>query len=419
MKYTIIGNSFAGVFAVETIRKVDPAGAIRVIAEEKEPAYSPAMLHEYLSGVAGKDLLYLRPSDFYEKHGVETVFGSSVTKIDTKNRTLSLSKKKMEYERLLIATGGTPFIPPGIDGLDKFDNVFTFTRKSSVDSMMKKMKGVKSVVVLGAGLIGLQCAEGMAHRGVKVSVVELADSILPMALDDDAAKLVLKELHEEGVEVLTGNTITKINGKGKKINSVTLKSGEKIPCEMVVVAVGVRPNVDFLKDSGIKTDRGILVDDKMQTNVKNIYAAGDCAQGLEILSGKRMPLPIIPIATAHGTIAGSNMAGKGRSYGGGLSLNALQFGGLQLVSYGFIRDEENAEVLKEGPSGEVYKKVIIKNGKITGVVLVKDIERAGLFRYLLEKRVPVGKFKEKLLARDFSVAHLPKKVRDSMFTKPV
>lgn len=420
MKYTIIGNSFAGVFAVESIRKADPSGSIRMIAEEKEPAYSPAMLHEYLSGVAGKDLVYLRPDDFYKKNNVETVFGSSVSKVDAKKRTLSLGRKKVDFDRLLIATGGTPFIPPGIKGLDNFDNVYTFTRKSSVDAMISKMKSVKSVVVLGAGLIGLQCAEGLAHTGKKVTVVELADTILPMALDDDAAGLVLEELHEEGVEVLTGNTITQINGSRRKINSVTLKTGKKIPCQMVVVAVGVRPNVDFLKGSGIKVDRGILVDGQMQTNVKNIYAAGDCAQGMEILSGKKMPLPIIPIATKQGAIAGSNMAGKKRDYQGGLSLNALQFGGLPLISYGFIRDEENASVLKDKDDEQrCYRKVIIKSGKITGVVMVKDIDRAGLFKYLMENSIKVSDFKEKLLFEDFGVAHLPKKVRDKMFTEPV
>ena len=420
MKYTIIGNSFAGVFAVEAIRKADPKGGIRVIAEENEPAYSPAMLHEYLPGVADKNLLYLRPSDFYEKNEVETVFGSSVTQVDAKERVLSLGRKKLEFQKLLIATGGTPFIPPGIDGLDKFGNVFTFTRKSSADAMAKKMAGVDSVVVLGAGLIGLQCAEGLAHMRVKVTVVELADNILPMALDDAAAALVLKELRAEGVEVLTGDTITKINGRGKDIQSVTLKSGGKIPCRMVVVAVGVRPNVDFLKGSGIKVDRGILVDERMRASATDVYAAGDCAQGVEILSGKKMPIPIIPIATKQGAVAGSNMAGKKRSYSGGLSLNALQFGGMQLISYGFVRDEEKAEVLKDlDPARGLYRKVIIKDGLLTGVVLVKNIERAGLFRYLMENRVPVEAFKDSLLFRDFGVAHLPKGVRDAMFTKPV
>lgn len=420
MKYTIIGNSFASAFAVESIRKADPKGEIRVIAEEEGPAYSPAMLHEYLAGIATKELLYLRPSDFYKKNGVETLFGARVEKVDAKARVLSLGKKKLEFKKLLIATGMTPFIPPGIKGLDSFDNVFTFTRKARVDAMIKKIAGLDSVVVLGGGLIGLQCAEGLAHTGVKVTVVELADNILPLALDDDAAGMVLEELRQEGVEVITGNTIVQINGKKGKMESVTLRSGEKIKCGMVVAAVGVRPNVDFLKDSGIKIDRGILVDERMQTNIKDIYAAGDCAQGLEILSGKKMPIPIIPIATKQGSVAGYNMAGKDTIYNGGLSLNALQFGGFQVVSYGFVRDEEKAEVLKDmDPLKKRYKKIILKEGRICGVILVRHIERAGLFRYLMEKKVVVEDFKANLMQWDFGVAHLPKDIRDAMFTRPV
>lgn len=419
MKYTIIGNSFAAVFAAESIRKVDPSGGIRMISEEKEPAYSPAMLHEYLSGAAKKELIYLRSSDFYEKNNIETMLGASVKKVNVKDRVLSLGRKKVEFDRLLIATGGTPFIPPGIKNLNAFDDVFTFTRKSAADSMIKKMRGVDSVVVLGAGLIGLQCAEGLAHLGVKVTVVELADNILPMALDDSAAEMVREELHDEGVEVITGNTITQVNGTRGKINSVTLQSGKKIRCRMVVVAVGIRPNVDFLKGSGIKIDRGILVDEKMRTNVKNVFSAGDCAQGMEILSGKKIPIPIIPIATKQGVVAGLNMSGKKRVYNGGLSLNALQFGGLQVVSYGFIRDEKNAEILKDcDKTRKVYRKVVIKKGKITGVIMLKNIDSAGLFRYLIENKISVNSFKESLLSPNFGVAHLPRNVRDDMFTKP-
>jgi len=420
MKYAIIGNSFAGVFATETIRKIDSRGEILMIAEENEPAYSPAMLHEYLSGAAGADLLYLRSSDFYRKNRVETLFGSSVKKVDAENRTLLAGSRKLEFDKLLIATGGAPFIPPGIKGLDDFDTVFTFTRKSSIDSIKEKIKGVQSVVVIGAGLIGLQCAEGLAHMGIKVNVVELADVILPMALDDIAAGMVLEELSREGVNVITGNTVTQINGAHAKLESVTLRSGEKIPCGMVVVAVGVRPNVDFLRDSGVRVDRGILVDDTMRTNLPDIYAAGDCAQGLEILSGKKMPLPIIPIATKQGAVAGSNMAGREKVYSGGLSLNALQFGDAQVISYGFVRDEEKAEILMvEDPARGAYRKIIIKEGKITGVIMIRSIERAGIFRYLMENKVPVNDFREDLLLQEFGVAHLPRHVRDAMFTKAV
>ncbi len=186
---------------------------------------------------------------------------------------------------------------------------------------------------------------------------------------------------------------------------------------MVVVAVGVKPNIDFLNGTGIKTDRGILVNDRMETNVKNIYSAGDCTQAVEILSGKTMPIPIIPIASEQGMVAGCNMAGQKKEYNGGLSLNAIQFGGAQIISYGFIRDETGGEVLKKLDEKKgIYKKIIIKKNKITGAVFVRAIERAGIFRYLIENKVDVKNYKEKLLEPDFNWAYVQKEIRDQLFT---
>lgn len=417
-KYIIIGNSYAALFAVESIRKAGSKEAIAIISDEKEHTYSRAMLHEYVADMVEEKLVYLRDFDYYEKMNVVPLLGRKVNKIDSKAKKVHIGKESIGFEKLLIATGGAPFIPSGIAGLKEFKNIFTFTRKSDADKMKTALKSVKSVVVLGAGLIGLQCAEGLAHMGKKVTVIELADNILPMALDDEAARITRYELLKQGIEIINGDTIAKINGSGSKINSVSLKSKKKIVCQMVVVAVGVKPNIGFLDGSGIKADRGILVNNQMETSKKGIYAAGDCAQALEILSGKKIPIPIIPIASLQGMTAGYNMAGKKKEYKGGLALNSLQFGGAQIVSYGFIRDEEKGEVLtklneKEG----IYKKVIIKENKITGAVFVRAIERAGIFRYLIENRVDVGKYKDKLLEPDFNWVYVQKEIRDQLFTK--
>jgi NAD(P)H-nitrite reductase large subunit len=187
---------------------------------------------------------------------------------------------------------------------------------------------------------------------------------------------------------------------------------------MVVIAVGVKPNIEFLNGSGIKTDRGILVNSNMETNIKNIYAAGDCTAAKEILTGKTMPIPIIPLASQQGMTVGCNMAGKKKEYKGGLSLNALQFGGAQIISYGFIRDEANGEILKKLDEKQgIYKKIIIKKNKITGAVFVRAIERAGIFRYLIENKVDIGKYKDKLLEPDFNWAHVQNETRDQLFLR--
>ena len=418
-KYVIIGNSYAALFAVEAIRKTGAKETIVIISDEKEHTYSRAMLHEYVADMVGEDLIYLRDFDYYQKMSVIPLLGKKVSKIDSKTKKVYIGKENIGFEKLLIATGGVPFIPPVIKELNKFKNIFTFTRKRDADKMKSVLNSVKSVVILGAGLIGLQCAEGLAHTGKKVAVVELADDILPIALDDEAARIARQELLKQGIDIFTGDTISKINGSKGKINSVTLKSRKKIPCQMVVIAVGVKPNIDFLTGACIKTDRGILVDSRMETNLNDIYAAGDCTQAVEILSGKTIPIPVIPIASVQGMIAGCNMAGKKKEYKGGLSLNALQFGGAQIISYGFIRDEANGEVLKNlNEKDGIYKKVIIKDNKITGAVFVRAIERAGIFRYLIENKIDVGKYKEKLLKPDFNWAYVQNEIRDQLFTQP-
>jgi len=349
---------------------------------------------------------------------VTPLLGKKVSKIDPKSKKVFVGKESIGFEKLLITSGGVPFIPPGISGLNNFKNVFTFTKKKDADKIKAVLKNVKSIVILGAGLIGLQCAEGLSHTGKKITCVELADNILPRALDDEAAKITRRELHKQGIEIITRDTIAKINGSAGKINSVTLKSKKKIPCQMAIIAVGVKPNIEFLNGSGIKTDGGILVNSCMETNIKNVHAAGDCTAAKEILSGKIMSIPIIPLASQQGMIAGYNMAGKKKEYKGGLSLNALQFGGAQIVSYGFIHDEQNGEVLKKlNEKQGIYEKIIIKKNKITGAVFVRTIERAGIFRYLIENKVDIGKYKDKLLEPDFSWAYVQNEIRDQLFTK--
>lgn len=417
-KYIIIGNSYAALFAIESIRKAGSTDPIAVISDEKEHTYSRALLHEFVADMVGEDLIFLRDFDYYKKMDVIPFLGKKVNRIDSRAKLVWIGKEKVRYEKLLITTGGVPFIPPGITGLKKFNNIFTFTKKKDADQMKSALENVKSVVILGAGLIGLQCAEGLAHLGKKVTIVELADNILPIALDDEAAKIARYELVKQGIKVINGDTITKINGSNKRINSVSLKSKKKISCEMVVVAVGVKPNIAFLNGSGIETDLGILANSRMETNVKDIYAAGDCAQGMEILSGMKMSIPIIPVASAQGMVAGYNMAGKKKKYKGGLSLNTLQFGSAQIISYGFIRDEDKGDVFSELNQEEgIYKKVIVKKNKITGAIFVRAIDRAGIFRYLIENKVDVGEYKEKLLEPDFNWAHVQKDIRENLFTK--
>ena len=417
MKYVIIGNSFAGMFAAEAIRRHDSEGEVWIVSREPQHVYSRAMIHEMLSGVVEERMVYLRDWDFYEKLNIKSLLGHEVKGIDTERKVLQIDGNEMDYDKLLIATGGNPFVPP-VNGLDGIE-YHTFTTLEDAQKLKDACKGRSNAVVLGAGLIGLQCAEALRHLDMNVTVVEMADTVLPMALDEPASEIVADELTREGIQIRTGNTIEQINSEHGQPTSCALRSGEEVPCDVVVIAVGVRPNVAFAKDAGLTVERGIVVDDHMQTSAPDVFAAGDCAQGPEIITGLTMNIPVIPVASTHGMIAGYNMAGVDRAYNGGMQLNALQFGEIQVISYGFIKDEEDAEVLTDYRADDrVYRKVILKNGVPTGALFVRDVDRAGLFRHLIENRIDVSSFKDSLLADDFGVAHLPKSVRDQMFTVP-
>jgi nitrite reductase (NADH) large subunit len=417
MNYVIIGNSFAGIFAAEAIRRSDAEGRIKIVSKEPEHTYSRAMIHELLAGMVAEPLVYLRDADFYEKGRLDAVLGKAATRIDPAGKTVTIDDENVSYDKLLIATGARPFIPP-VGGLDAVE-YHTLTTMAEAQRLGSATAGRKHAVVLGAGLIGLQCAEALVHLGLHTTCVEMADTVLPMASDEAASAIILSEIEAEGMQVRTDDTIREIIASNGQPTGCTLGSGEEIPCDLLVIAVGVRADVSLAEDAGIACDRGIVVDDKMQTNVKDIYAAGDCACGAEIVTGANMALPTIPIASTHGMIAGHNMAGVERVYRGGVPLNALQFGSTQIVSYGFVKDETYADVLTTSdPSQNMYKKIIIKDGQITGALFVKAIDRTGLFRHLMENKIDVRPFQEHLLSPDFGVEHLPREVRDDMFTVP-
>jgi len=420
MRYVIVGNSFAGTFAIEAIRSIDRQGEIVLIGDEPERLYSRAMIHEYLAGVVDESKMFLRDRAFHSRLDVTALSGQRAEKLLPESHEIVVDGEKMVYNKLLLAVGGSPFVPPGIEGLDAFkDCVFGFTRMADAAGLSRRAQEARRVVVLGAGLIGMQAAEAFAHLGKQVTVVELANQVLPLATDDLAAEMLQTEMQEEGVQFRTGNSVTALLGENGVLRAVKLRSGEEIEAELFVIAVGVRPNVGWLRDSGLVIDRGIVVDEHLQTNLEDVYAAGDCAQGLELISGSRMVLATIPVASEQGLTAGYNMAGMEAEYRGGIPLNALQFGRLQMVSYGYMREKDGQEVVSLlDEDKRVYKKIVLEDGRITGTLFVRAIDRAGVFRRLIEDKVDVSAFTSKLLSDEFGAAALPEEIRREMFEKP-
>jgi len=421
MKYLIIGNSAAAVGAVEAIRRNDKGNPIIIISDEPHHVYSRPLISYLLAGHTKEDKMYYRDENFYKENNVETVFNKKVTGVDTKKKQVILEdKKKIDYDKLLLATGGTPFIPP-IKGKNR-KNVYTFTKWSDAEEIMKISKKVQKAVVIGAGMIGLKAIEGLNAIGIDVTVVELAPEVLSRALDKDASRIVQRKMEEAGVEVITNNEVVEITGKGNTATGVVLRDKKKIKCDLVIVAIGVIPNTGFIKESGIKINRGIVVDERMETNVKGVYAAGDVVEALNMLTNEKMPIPIWPLAYRQGSIAGDNMSGGTLVYKGGFPMNSIEFPGAPTISLGIIdpRGEGYESLIKNDSKNGNYKRIIIKNERLVGAILVgDDVDRAGILTGLIKEQKPVTAFKDKLLDRNFGFVHMPKEYRREKLEKAI
>jgi len=383
MKYVIIGNGIASIGAIEGIRKVDTDNEILVIGAEDSPAYGRPLISYLLAGKITPDRLALRPKEFYENAKVVTKLGTTVTGIDTMSKTVSTDKgETIEYQNLLIATGGNPFMPPipGSDGAD----VYNFTNLDHAQTLISKAKEIKRAVVIGGGLIGLKAGESLFDRGVDVTILELSDRILSLAFDENAASLAGNRLEEVGLHVRCGVSAKEIQrDKEGNLKGVHLTDGDFLQCDVVVIAIGVVPNYGLAKDNGIDVDRGIKVDDHMRTSAEGVFAAGDVAQAKDLLFGEDRVIPIWTNAYNQGFCAGKNMAGADIEFSGSLAMNSISFYGLPTISVGTVTPPEGDNSYEVAVSldekKKSYRKLVFQNDKLVGYMLVGDIDMAGMY----------------------------------------
>jgi len=386
MKILIIGNGPAAISAAEAIRTRDKDCVITVISKEKEPAYTPCFLYRYVTGEIGKERLYMRAEDFYDRNKIKTVFGVVATEIIPNDKKVRLSDgNEILYDSLLIAAGANPVIPklPGIEG----DKVFAFRTLSDADRILSVVKKSREIVVIGAGFIGLEIAEALSKRGLTVTVIEKEDRILPRMLDQETAEIVKEHIQKNGVKILTGREVISIErDRKKKMKAVVLDKNETIPCDFLITAVGVRPNMEMLKNGLIKTNQGILVNKNMQTNIPDIYAAGDIAE-MEI-GGIRKVNPIHMNAVKGGWIAGCNMIGMAKSFDAHLEdMNVVTLFGLSVLSHGVQKGDRT--IKRQNSSGLI--KIYLKgDDTINGVQIIGDVKRGGLYLSLIRKGIPVS-----------------------------
>lgn len=380
----IIGSSAAGLSALEAIRKIDRQCPIILISKEVGPPYSRVALTHYIAGEIKFKGMRMRDGDYYGKMGVKALLGKEVVSLDTARKCVTLDDgSAISYDKLLIATGSKPLILP-IEGTGR-RGVYTCLSSADARKILRTADLTEEVVVIGAGLIGIQAADGLYRRGLQVSLVEKLPQVLPLMIDETAAGMAEAHLREKGIRVRTGQSAQKVLGKGPRVSGVALESGEIIPCQMVIMAAGVAPNVDFLQGSGVTVNRGILVDERQQTNIPGIYAAGDVAETVDLLSGERVVNAIWPEALFQGEIAGLNMAGVPATYQGSLAMNVTSFLGLSMASLGLWEAPGSPyEVKAQTDKGRrTYRKLVFRDGKLVGAVLVGHIEEAGVLHAMI------------------------------------
>ena len=380
MRYVIIGGSAAAIGCIEGVRSVDKTGEIILITRETEWNYSRPLISYLLEGKTTRDKMWCRPDSFFTRNGVTVKAGVLATTLDAGDRTVRLSTgERLAYDRLLAVTGSRPFVPP-IPGLETVERTFCFQTLSDASALAEALRPESRVLILGAGLTGVKCAEGIRGLCAQIAIADLAPRVLPAVLDDTAAAMVQARMEEKGVRFYLNDSAAAFRG-----NTARLQSGTELEFDVLVTAVGVRPNTQLVADAGGAVDRGILVDGRCATTLPDVYAAGDCAQGYDAVSGEKRMLPLWPNAMLQGETAGINMAGGRADYTQGIALNASGVFGLHMVTAGSY-EGESFTVQRDGS----YKRLVTADGVLKGVIMVGDVSRAGIYTDLIRKKKPLS-----------------------------
>ena len=399
MRYLILGNSAAGLTAVDAIRERDRDGAITVVSKEPEPAYSRVALPYVLSREKQLPQVTLQGPEYYQANHADLIAGVGASAVDTDARTVTLDDgRSLPYDRLLIATGSASRVPP-IAGIGDAGVCYHWTL-ADTRKIEEQMEGARSCFVIGAGFISLLTVSALVKvADLKYTVVEIADQVMPQLLDAEGGRALERAMWEKGTDLLLGEQVAGIE-RSKSGYGVTLKGGKTYDADMIVCGAGVRPNVDFLAGSGIEVARGVLVNERQETSAPGVYAAGDCAEGFDFLSGERAVHAIWPTAIDQGRVAGANMAGDSRTYPGSLSWNVTELFGLSSASVGEFREREGCEpIVFHNPSANVYRKLLLEDGRIVGAVVIgraEHVQDLGVVQAMIRRRTDVSRWRHML-----------------------
>ncbi len=410
-RYVIIGNGIAAVNCVEGIRSLDKEGSITVISGEKHPAYCRPLISYLLEDRTDQKRMQYRDPEFYDRMGCEMLYGMKAVRIDKEDKKVELQDGTLQpYDVLCVAAGSYPFVPR-LEGLDLVEKKFSFTTLDDALSLEKAVDKNSRVLIVGAGMIGLKCAECLAERVSEITVCDLADHVLPTFLDFECASYVQKRLEDHGIRFALGDSVEHF---GKNASSggdeAMLKSGAVLPFDVLVLAIGARANASLVKDIGGAGERGIAVDDCMRTSIQDIYAAGDCTESLDVSSGECRLLSNLPNAAMQGYAAGVNMAGGSAVFDKAIMMNSISFFGLHSMTAGSYTGE-----LFEEKTDTSVKRLYTENDLLKGFVLIGTSDRAGIYTSMIRNRTPLSSVDFEMMKKAATTAAFSAGARERMF----
>lgn len=398
MRFVIIGNSAAGVAAVETLRRLGGyQHSITVVSDEPTGAYSRCLLPDLVAGKSTEYSIRLRPAEFYRRLEVELLAGVAAVEVRPGEKRLVLQDgRELAYDRLLVATGAGPVLPavPGIEA----EEVFTLRTLRDARRLSALIPRVSGAVVVGGGLVGLKAALALKQAGLaRVTVVVTSPRLLIRQLDERAAAMVERELLNAGINFIYNARVKAfVAGPQGRLTGVELEDGRELPAGLAVVAKGVRPNSGLVAKAGGKVGQGIVVDGNMRTSLEDIYAAGDCIQVTDRLTGQKVNSALWTLAFEQGRCAAANMLGMVRPYPAPLTrLNSARFGGVDVVSVGNLEGEE--VLAQYDPLCHTYRRLVFDGERLVGFILAGKVDGAGVYTALVKSGRPAWGYRRQLL----------------------
>jgi NAD(P)H-nitrite reductase large subunit len=400
MRTLIIGAGVAGVTAANTLRQMSQHADITIVSSEQYRYYFRPKLPDLLAGRASLDEIIAYKQDWYEQRNINLVLGTNIEALDVASKIARASNgKTYEFDNVILACGSHSFLPP-IPGSDK-NGVFTVRTIDDVLAIKEKAKSSVAAAVIGGGVLGIEIASALSELGLKVTILERSNWLMNRQLDNEAGMILARILEDKGMSVLTAVETDEILGD-QDVRGIRLKNGEELEAQIVIVAAGVRSNLRLAKDAGLTVDRGVVVDEHLMTSTQDVYAVGDVAQFNGVVYG------IIAPAIEQAKIAAASIAGEELRYNGTVRLNTLKVVGVFLTSLGDIQAKDNSDIEYSETHDGVYKKLVLRNGKLVGAIWLGEMAKTKVLAELIEKGISLQNYAEQIVKGELDLAELLK-----------